>query len=267
MRLYNFYPRQGFSLVELSIVLVILGLLTGGILAGRSLIRASELRQMTNQVTAVETSFAAFRDKYLALPGDMANATAFWGAANTAGAGGNCSNSLINSGSGTQTCNGNGDGRISGPEAYRYWQHLANAGLWEGTYSGVAGSNPGTGGYEDVLGENLPMVKGSSNGGLKITSITASTLASFFSFGDEAEGHFLRLAECCHQDSHTIDRGFLLNQDSWQVDTKTDDGKPYYGRFRVMKGYWSGCTTAMTVTAEYMLTGSGKCSLYRRIGS
>ena len=42
--------KQGFSLVELSIVLVILGLLTGGILAGQNLIRAAELRAVTTQI-------------------------------------------------------------------------------------------------------------------------------------------------------------------------------------------------------------------------
>ena len=74
--------RSGFSLVELSIVLVILGLLTGGILAGQSLIRAAELRSVATESQRYMAALNSFRDKYFALPGDMANATAFWGAQN-----------------------------------------------------------------------------------------------------------------------------------------------------------------------------------------
>ena len=70
---------QGFSLVELSIVLVILGLLTGGILAGQNLIRASELRSVSTQINQLNTAFMTFRDTYFALPGDMRNAQDFWG--------------------------------------------------------------------------------------------------------------------------------------------------------------------------------------------
>ena len=76
---------QGFSLVELSIVLVILGLLTGGILAGQSLIRASELRAATAEYQRYATSIQSFRDKYMALPGDMTNATRFWGSVYASG--------------------------------------------------------------------------------------------------------------------------------------------------------------------------------------
>ena len=71
--------RSGFSLVELSIVLVILGLLTGGILAGQNLIRAAELRSVTTQFQNYHAAVMTFRDKYFALPGDMANAEDFWG--------------------------------------------------------------------------------------------------------------------------------------------------------------------------------------------
>lgn len=67
--------RNAFSLVELSIVLVILGLLVGGILAGQSLIRASELRAVTSEQARIVTAIQAFRDKYFALPGDMRNAS------------------------------------------------------------------------------------------------------------------------------------------------------------------------------------------------
>lgn len=65
---------RGFSLVELSIVLVILGLLTGGILAGQSLIRAAELRSVTTEYGRWVTAMHSFRDKYMAIPGDMRDA-------------------------------------------------------------------------------------------------------------------------------------------------------------------------------------------------
>jgi prepilin-type N-terminal cleavage/methylation domain-containing protein len=80
--------RNGFSLVELSIVLVILGLLVGGVLSGQNLIRASELRKYITLQNQYRTAISAFRDKYFALPGDMTNATAFWSAKAAA----NCTN-------------------------------------------------------------------------------------------------------------------------------------------------------------------------------
>ena len=72
--------KKAFSLVELSIVLVILGLLVGGILTGQSLIRAAELRSVTTEFSQYQTAVMTFRDKYFAIPGDMKNARDFWGA-------------------------------------------------------------------------------------------------------------------------------------------------------------------------------------------
>ena len=69
----------GFSLLELSIVLVILGLLAGGVLSGKSLIRAAELRTIGTERDRFRTAMYAFRDKYFMLPGDISNATSFWG--------------------------------------------------------------------------------------------------------------------------------------------------------------------------------------------
>jgi len=148
--------RSGFSLVELSIVLVILGLLTGGILTGQNLIRAAELRSVTTQFAAYQTAVLTFRDKYMALPGDMRNATLFWGAMTNCGA-------ANPSGTGTQTCNGDGNGFISNAgaagqtsEAFGFWQHLSNAGLIEGRYSGIAGSG---GGAHAIPRTNVPAGK------------------------------------------------------------------------------------------------------------
>jgi prepilin-type N-terminal cleavage/methylation domain-containing protein len=63
--------RRGFTLIELSIVLVIIGLVVGGILVGAELIRSAEIRAFVGQVEKYQTSFHAFRLKYGALPGDM----------------------------------------------------------------------------------------------------------------------------------------------------------------------------------------------------
>ncbi len=59
---YNLLMKNGFSLVELSIVLVILGLPTGGILAGQSLIRAAELRSVSTEYNRFVTATQSFRD-------------------------------------------------------------------------------------------------------------------------------------------------------------------------------------------------------------
>jgi len=67
--------RSAFTLVELSIVLVILGLLVGGTLTGQSLIHAAELRSVVKDYEKYKTAMHVFEDKYFALPGDMTNAT------------------------------------------------------------------------------------------------------------------------------------------------------------------------------------------------
>jgi hypothetical protein len=155
-----------FSLVELSIVLVILGLLVGGILAGQSLIRASEIRSMATDVTNYAVAIQTFRDKYMALPGDMPNAVAFWGAADGAGAGMTAACATTDSrtlADPRATCNGNGDGRVDyvtqSEETKRAWQHLANAGLISGRYSGTM-----IGGFR-VAGVDIPALRvGKGNG-------------------------------------------------------------------------------------------------------
>lgn len=66
-------PRKnGFTLIELSIVLVIIGLIAGGIMTGRDLIEAAKVRKDIRLINEVRTAVNSFRIKYNALPGDMA---------------------------------------------------------------------------------------------------------------------------------------------------------------------------------------------------
>lgn len=119
---------HAFSLVELSIVLVILGLLVGGILAGQSLIHAAELRKMSAFITNTRTAHNAFKDRYFALPGDFDNATGVWGRSNASDWHSTCS-AQPGTPSATGTCNGDGNGWVT--ESQGYWEHLKLAGLIE----------------------------------------------------------------------------------------------------------------------------------------
>ena len=63
--------KAGFTLIELSIVLVVIGLIVGGILVGQDLIKAAEVRAQIGQINEYNTAVNTFRGKYGYLPGDI----------------------------------------------------------------------------------------------------------------------------------------------------------------------------------------------------
>lgn len=246
--------QKAFSLVELSIVLVILGLLTGGILAGQSLIRAAELRAVSTEYNRYMTAVGSFRDKYFALPGDMNNAQSFWGIADATAA--TC---VTTAGTGTQTCNGNGDGILNtsagSNERFRFWQHLANAGLIEGSYSGIQGSG---GADEAVIGTNVPRSKINSGGWSMYYAPNDPGNANAFANDYQ---NYLNLGAFY---ATTIAINPLLKpEELWNIDTKSDDGKP--GTGKVIARWIQQCTNASgatDITTDYKLTNtSSVCAL------
>ncbi len=81
------YTRcRAFTLIELSIVLVIIGLIVGGVLVGRDLITAANIRAQIKQITDIETQMQTFRTKFNCLPGDCRNAVTLLGAYGVGGA-------------------------------------------------------------------------------------------------------------------------------------------------------------------------------------
>ncbi len=135
----------GFTLIELAIVLVIIGLLTAGILVAQSLIRQSKINSIMTDAQRYESAVSTFSSKYGALPGDIGNATTFWGAMTT------CPPAPASaSPGGTLTCNGNNNGSvynwlppftfttINSNELQLFWQHLSNAQLISGSYTGIS---------------------------------------------------------------------------------------------------------------------------------
>ncbi len=254
--------RKGFSLVELSIVLVILGLLTGGILAGQSLIRAAELRAVTTEFQRYTTASYSFRDKYFAMPGDWNNAQAVWGAQGT-----NCSGTVTTLAT-TGTCNGDGDGNIGYPgasmsaEAFQFWRQLALAGLIEGSYTGVAGSGSA---IDSQPGTNIPRSKMNGAGwGVQYiggsygdTETYTAVYGNALIFGGTVSG--------------SLPRGSILKpEEAWNIDTKMDDGKPGTGKILAFEianfANANACTTSASTTdyaGTYALSRTSlACSFY-----
>lgn len=254
------HKRGGFSLVELSIVLVILGLLTGGILSGQSLIHAAELRSFSTEYSRYTTAIHTFRDKYFALPGDMNGAIKFWGYAHVTPA--TCKTTPP---TGTQTCDGDGNGAVvetgTSYENFQAWRQLANAGLVEGTYSGQAGT---CGSRCPTPGTNIAASK-LNQGGWNLYNVApvatdtaprfAGQYGNIFYFGGISNDY--------------ADQAIIKPEDAWNIDTKLDDGKPGKGR---IKSYMAvsrpGCaTTDVSSTAEYSVTSSGNnCNLLIETG-
>ena len=238
--------RHGFSLVELSIVLVILGLLTGGILGGQSLIRAAELRSVGTQFAQYRTAVYTFRDKYFALPGDMQNATAFWQSA-----GGNGGNAACMSAQTTAraTCNGTGDGLVTGlpddawAERFLAWKHLANAGLVEGSYLGR--TNGAVNSYETVAGTNVPTARVGSGFFDIAYNFASPTLF-------HAQSSTNRNAVNMYGTQGLLN-GTLTPEEAWNVDTKLDDGLPYRGMLYTMLFSFINCPVSDAADATYNL--------------
>ena len=67
--------ESGFTLIEIAIVLVIIGLLLGGVLKGQELITGARVRNLIQQQDGIKAAYFGFLDRYRALPGDYATAT------------------------------------------------------------------------------------------------------------------------------------------------------------------------------------------------
>ncbi|PIR39216.1 MAG: hypothetical protein COV35_01500 [Alphaproteobacteria bacterium CG11_big_fil_rev_8_21_14_0_20_39_49] len=126
--------NNGFTLIELSIVIVIIGLIVAGVVGGQALVKQAKLRSVVSEHNQVKLAMNAFKLEYDALPGDFNNAFAYWPAAaqgcNAAG-----------TGAGVQAeCNGDGDKQIElasiggAIESYMAWKHLQLADLTPGSF-------------------------------------------------------------------------------------------------------------------------------------
>ncbi len=109
--------QKGFTLIEIAIVLVIIGLLLGGVLKGQELINTARVRSLNNSVDGITAAWFSFQDRYRAFPGDYLTARA---AVNLPGV----------------TAGGDGNGQVvTAAERGLAWVHLQAAGYITGGYT------------------------------------------------------------------------------------------------------------------------------------
>lgn len=188
------HQQKGFTLVEIAIVLVIIGLLMGGVLKGQELINSAKVKNFANDFRTVSSFVYAYQDRFRALPGDdaqVANHVTGGTVATTPAA--TLGNARIN---------GNWNSATQTDESYLFWQHVRLAGLATGT---------------PVVGAAEYLYRNADGGAVGITGDAILTApgtpwpANFYVCSSGIQGRFAR-----------------------QLDTMLDDGNTQTGTVRVI---------------------------------
>ena len=253
----------GFTLVELAIVMIIIGLLIAGVLKGQALIANAQVTATVAQVKAIDAAVTTFKDTYAALPGDIGPAGA------TTGPGARLPNGCaLNA-----VCNtaGNANGRLDDTpgttpltfEGERFFVHLNAAGLLTGIVPAAANSVQ--------IGGNFPAAKVSGNAVLVGGSQTGA-LADFsnpITGVAVSPGTYLVIAQQIAAPGNA-NVGLVPDQ-ALRIDTKLDDGVPdtgqvlAYGQAIAGPG-GCGVATAGAVAGTYSTSNTqATCGLYVHI--
>jgi prepilin-type N-terminal cleavage/methylation domain-containing protein len=121
--------QRGFTLIEIAIVLVIIGLLLGGVLKGQELITQAKIKNVANDMNGVSVAIYAYQDRYKRLPGDDNGATARW------------TTIALNQGNGNSQIAGTYNSVNDADETRAFWSHLRFAGLISGPTDTVANAS------------------------------------------------------------------------------------------------------------------------------
>ena len=189
--------QKGFTLIEIAIVLVIIGLLLGGVLKGQELINTARVRALNNTVDGITAAWFSFQDRYRAFPGDYTQADVNLPGAPTSGDG----NGLV----------GDDAGADSPAERAMVWVHLQAAGYI-------------TGGYDDPLAE----VVNADEYGCPVTTCPDN------GFGAGMNLNYGSMRQAAGADAHELisGRGIPVEVIA-ELDRKVDDGEAGSGSMQL----------------------------------
>lgn len=258
--------KNGFTLIELSITLVVIGLIISGVLVGRDLINSAEIRAQIKQIEEFNVAINTFKMKYGFLPGDMPP--------DQAGQLGFFRFTGIYAGKsryylGTYFDYGNNDGYIA-PETENYaaWSHLSDAKLLKGQYGGTAGNllyndtasvsfnagspllGDGTLAYVDKL---VPEAKvGGKNISVNISSNKRQNSKYFDEYDTSKLVFWLR---------NFFESTSFTPVLAYNIDKKIDDGLPRVGIIRSTDGSYTDEVTYDTIMLP-CIVGTGANATY-----
>ena len=222
--------QKGFTLIEIAIVLVIIGLLLGGVLKGQELINTARVRALNNTVDGITAAWFSFQDRYRAFPGDYTQAS-------------------VNLPGGPVDGDGNGlvgdDGGTDSPsERAMVWMHLQSAGYI-------------TGGYDD----NTATVANANEYGCPVTVCPDN------GFGAGMNLNYGMMRQAAGGNAHELITGRGIPVEVLaELDRKVDDGAPDSGAMQLGIGGTNWLVTDATAcqgtsTAVYgLLTPSSNCA-------
>ncbi|MCH2546847.1 MAG: prepilin-type N-terminal cleavage/methylation domain-containing protein [Alphaproteobacteria bacterium] len=241
--------QNGFSLVEMAIVLTIIALLAGGILTGKSLIRSSEVQATISKVSEYRSAINNFSERYMALPGDFSTATSFWADAYDGDGDGVIGNSYDTS------CASDFD------EQWAAFQHLGKAELIDGEYEVSGGDVPNP-------GVNVPRTP-IAGGGYTIRSCGDITSSIYYFVG--YYGHVIQVGGLLNWAKGGTRNPMFTPDEAGAIDKKLDDSLPGTGIIKAPKAsdtYATACTTTDNpATADYNFADSQRlCPLFFLLG-
>jgi prepilin-type N-terminal cleavage/methylation domain-containing protein len=229
---------NAFTLIELAVVLIVIGLVAGGVVAGQNMIKSAKMRSQITELQDYRKAVNTFIEIYGGIPGDISNGVDQWGA---------------------QTTNGDGDGQLESTTVWtgsrispenpfyngerpQFFRQLSLSKMIPELYDGST-----------VLGQGYPRVALNPNAGMYASGRLDTGNSVFDACPDmttitSANLYMAILVAVPSQfnvsSNHNDDAGIFTTAEMLEIDRKTDDGKPCFGKV-IAQSIRMPCTAAL----------------------